>query len=348
MHPELFKLPFTELTVKSYGLMMVIGFLVAVHIIRRLSRNITPDPMMITNASLYALFAGIVGARVFYVVHYFDRFRGDLLSVFAIWDGGLELVGGVIAAVTVIAIYLRKHKLPVRRYLDIIAIGMMAALVFGRIGCFSAGCCFGRPTDLPWGVRFPYGSHAYRSQVEPDFERFRSEPYQVLADDFFYYPDGDKRRVRELKPYQDLSPLQKEMVKSGPYRCLPVHPTQLYSSLNAAVLTLILYLFWRRSQRAQQRKEKPGIFAKPGNTFALMFILYGIARFFIEYLRDDNPFEFAWWTIYQGGTISQNLCIYMVILGVVLMLVFQKMPYDNLVSSPLKKQKGLNRHKVKP
>ena len=60
MHPELFRIPFTSLTVKGYGLMLVIGFLMAVHIIRRLSKNITPDPEMITNASLYCLVVGVI------------------------------------------------------------------------------------------------------------------------------------------------------------------------------------------------------------------------------------------------------------------------------------------------
>ena len=59
MHPELFKIPFTPLTVQSYGLMMVIGFLSAVYLIRRLSRNITPDQQLITNAALYSLIAGV-------------------------------------------------------------------------------------------------------------------------------------------------------------------------------------------------------------------------------------------------------------------------------------------------
>ncbi len=106
MYPELFKLPFIELTVKSYGFMMVVGFLSAVYVIRRLSRSITPDPQLITNAALYSLIAGVLGARLFYVVHYFDKFKGNLLSVFAIWQGGLELLGGVILAITVILLYL--------------------------------------------------------------------------------------------------------------------------------------------------------------------------------------------------------------------------------------------------
>lgn len=325
MYPELFELPFTHLTIKSYGLMMVLGFLAAVFVIRRLSRDITPDPLYITNASLYTLIAGVVGSRLFYVVHYFDKFKGDILSVFAIWQGGLELLGGVVLAILVVFFYLWRHKLPIRRYLDILAIGLLLALAFGRIGCFLNGCCFGKPTDQLWGVRFPYGSFAYRSQVSPNPHRNRPEPYFKLPDDFFntYYDSAAPTKI--LKPYDQLTKEQQEMVKYGPYRCLHVHPTELYSSANALLCSVLLYLFRRRSQKASKSEKTKKLFAKPGCTFALMFILYGITRFFIEFLRDDNPFEYDWWAIYKGGTVSQNLGIYMVIFGVFLMLIFQKM-----------------------
>jgi phosphatidylglycerol:prolipoprotein diacylglycerol transferase len=323
MHPELFRIPFTELTVKSYGVMLVIGFLAAVHVIRRLSKKITPDPQMITNASLYSLVAGVVGARLFYVLHHFDEFRGNMLDVFKIWIGGLELLGGVIAAITVILLYLRYHKLPIRQYLDILAIGLMLALAFGRIGCFLNGCCFGKPSDLPWAVRFPYDSHAYVSQVEPNPLRNRYEAQLKLPAD--YFDSG------YLKPFDKLTSQQQQMVTTGPYKCLAVQPTQLYSSANAAVLSLLLFLFWRRSQKAQQA-GKNRFLTKPGSTFALMFILYGITRFFIEFLRDDNPFEYARWAIYKGGTISQNLGIYMLIGGLLLMAVFQNFRQRRLSS----------------
>ena len=324
MYPELFKIPFTELTVKSYGLMMVIGFLAAVSLIRRLSRNITPDPQLITNAALYSLIAGVVGARLFYVAHYFEMFRDDPLSVFAIWQGGLELLGGVVLAITVIIFYLRYHKLPVRRYLDILAIGLMLALVFGRIGCFLNGCCFGKPTDLPWAVRFPYGSLSYHSQTSEDLGRGRDKPYLQLPSDFFGYVEKEEGWYPALKAYEDLTLEQKYMVKNGLYRCLGVHPTQLYSSANAAVLCLILYVFWRRSLNAGGKSNRKKLFARPGCTFSLMFVIYGVSRFFMEFVRDDNPFEYAWWAIYKGGTVSQNLGIYLIILGIVLMLIFQR------------------------
>jgi len=316
MYPELFKIPFTLLTVKSYGLMMVIGFLSAVFLIRRLSRNITPNPQLVTNAALYSLIGGVVGARLFFVVHYFDQFRGRLLSVFAVWQGGLELLGGVLLAIIVIFFYLWRYKLPIRRYLDILAVGLLLALAFGRIGCFLNGCCFGKPTELPWAVRFPYGSLAYESQIYRDLGRNRPQPRLQLPIEFFGYSDDKGIWRQGLKPYENLTREQKDMVDNGPYSCLPVHPTQLYSSANAAILCIILYLFWRRARNAGSSKKPNRLFIKPGCTFSLMFILYGITRFFIEFLRDDNPFEF------DGLTISQNISIALIVLGLVLMAIF--------------------------
>jgi len=327
MHPELFKIPFVNVTVWTYGVMMVIGFLSAVFVIRCLSRDITPDPQLITNAALYSLIAGVVGARLFYVVHHFDQFQEHPLSVFAIWQGGLELLGGVVLAIAVICFYLRHHKLPIRRYLDILAIGLLLALAFGRIGCFLRGCCFGKPTNLPWAIRFPYGSPAYCSQVYSDLKRNRPQPQLELPGEFFDVHNG----VWYLKPYESLTEEQKRAATEGPYRCLPVHPTQLYSSANAAILCLILYLFWRRSRNSAKAK-KHKLLTKPGSTFALMFILYGVTRFFIEFLRDDNPFEQAWWIIYRGGTVSQSLGIYMMVLGVLLMVMFGRMKPDKVTS----------------
>jgi len=321
MHPRLFEIPLIHWPVPTYGVMMVVGFLSAVFIIRRLSRDITPDPQMITNGALYSLIAGVVGSRLFYVLHHFDQFRGRPLSFFAVWQGGLELLGGVILAIIVILLFLRYHRLPIRRYLDILAIGLMAALVFGRIGCFLNGCCFGKPTDAAWGIRFPYGSDAYRSQVYPNLKRNRPVPQLELPPEYFEVYEG----VEYLKPFERLSEEQKLAVTEGEYRCLPVHPTQLYSSANALVCCFILYLFWRRSLRAEKSGKQNKLFARPGSTFALMFIIYGISRFLLELVRDDNPFEYGWWIAYKGATVSQNLSIYLVVLGVVLMVVFQRM-----------------------
>jgi phosphatidylglycerol:prolipoprotein diacylglycerol transferase len=346
MYPELFEIPFIHVTVKSYGLMMVIGFLAAVSLIRRLSRDFTPDPQLITNAALYSLVGGVVGARIFFVVHYFDRFREAPIEVFFIWQGGIELLGGVIAAISIIFFYLVYHKLPIRRYLDVLAIGLMLALVFGRIGCFLNGCCFGKPTDLPWGVRFPYKSFAYFSQVNPDPQRDRPEPHLQLPEE--YFSTVDEKGMGFLKLKEDLTDEQRYEVTRGKYRCLPVHPTQLYASCLAALWCFVLYLFWRGIQRAGLSSSSRKLFAKSGCTFALMFILYGLTRFLIEFIRDDNPFEFAWWTVYKGGTVSQNLGIYMIIVGVVLIVLFQKMKPSVAALVKNNKTKTSDRDKERP
>jgi phosphatidylglycerol:prolipoprotein diacylglycerol transferase len=329
MHPELIEIPFVHLTVKSYGLMMVIGFLAAVTLIRRLSRRFTPDPQHITNAALYSLIAGVIGARVFFVMHYWSQFQNNLLDVFAIWRGGLELLGGVVLAISVIFFYIWYHKLPLRHYLDVLAVGLLLALAFGRIGCFLNGCCYGKPTNLPWGVRFPYGSFAYESQVRPDPERGRPEPHLHLPDSYFGYLNDENEFVPGLKPKSRLTPQQQKEVTAGPYRCLPVHPTQLYTSALAALLSLLLYAAWRRSQRAEQTGVYP-FATKPGSVFGMMFVVYGLMRFGMELLRDDNPFEV------DHLTIAQLLAIGMLIFGIALIALLARLKPEKLPASNAK------------
>jgi len=267
--------------------------------------------------------------------------------MFAVWQGGLEFYGGVIFAIPVIVLYSRHYKLPIRPSLDIVAIALMLGLSFGRMGCFLNGCCFGKPTELPWAVRFPYNSFAYFSQINPNPERNRPEPRLKLPqDEYSNYVDANGKSYP--KSFDELTQQQKFEVTKGKYRCLSVHPTQLYSSANAAFLCLLLYLFWRISHRAAGSGNTRMLFTRPGQTFALALILYGITRFLIEYLRDDNPFEYAWWAIYKGGTVSQNLSIYLVILGVVLMAFFQvakpnAVAKQNAVNNKNRKSKSENR-----
>jgi phosphatidylglycerol:prolipoprotein diacylglycerol transferase len=317
MYPHLFKIPSLDLTIGTFGPMMVLGFLAALLLMRRLSRRAKLDYTVMTNAALYSLIAGVIGARAFFVVHHFDKFTGDFLGVIATWRGGLEFLGGVIVATCLLLLYLYFRKLPVRRYLDIIVIALMMGLAFGRIGCFLNADCFGKPTTLPWGVRFPYRSFVYISQINPDPKRNRPEPYLHLpqADYVDFY---DKRGNWYPKPLEQLTPTQRHEVTKGTYRCLPVHPSQLYSSANALLLSLILYLFWRKGLKRADSEKPPKRLDRPGAITALMLIFYGFTRFLIEFIRDDNPYEFL------SLTISQILGVVMIISGIILLAL---LPY---------------------
>src|SRR5512135_1961145 len=121
MHPRLFEIPVIHWPVGTYGPMLVLGFLAAIALIKYLSRNLGTDPRHIINAALYSLIGGVIGARLFYVLHYPEKYQGDWTGIFRTWNGGLELLGGVAAAVVVILVYLKYYKLPVRSHLDITA-----------------------------------------------------------------------------------------------------------------------------------------------------------------------------------------------------------------------------------
>lgn len=282
---------------------MVVGFLAAVWLMRRMTKRLGQNPEWITNIAMYALLSGIGGARIFYVIHHYDVFHGRPLEIFAVWQGGLELLGGVLTAIVFLGFYLRRRKLPIVLYLDVLAVGLMAGLGFGRIGCFLNGCCFGKVTDAPWGVRFPYASPAFYSQIYPDPARNRLEPLLNIPEAYF--------QNSFLKPYEQLSPEQKQAVSDGTLCSLPVHPTQIYSSINAFLIAGILFAVWLKFAKS-----------RPGIVMSLMLILYGITRFFLETLRDDNPFEYKWWAVYKGGTVSQNICIYLGLIGVILLIFF--------------------------
>ena len=320
MFPELFELPFVNVTIKSFGVMMVIGFLLAVFLMRRLMRRDGENPDHITNVALCCLIFGVIGSRIFYVVHHYSQFKGDFFSVFAVWNGGLEYLGGVMLAMLVVLGYLYFRRLPVLSYLDVLSIGLMLGLSFGRIGCFLVGDCFGGPTNCPIAIRFPYNSQSYQSQVYPDPKRNRCKPHLELPAEYFaLHGEGytgwetateENKFHARLKTPEELTEQQLYEVIRGKYRMLPVHPSQLYSSANALILCTILLLFRRKIGHK-----------KPGATFGLMFVLYGTTRFLIEFIRDGNPFEYGWWAIYKGGTVSQNIGVYMVIIGAITMVL---------------------------
>ena len=310
------EIPFLHVTLWSFGAMAALGGLAGLLLVRRMARRAGIDPVRAVDGAMYSLLIGMVGARVFFVMHHYDQFRDDWLDVFAIWHGGLEFLGGVVPVIAFLLLYTHRHKLPVRRYLDIMAVGLMMGLAFGRIGCFLNGCCYGRPTELPWAVRFPYKSYAYLNQMNPNPDRGRAEPYFELPQaEYLSFHTQDGRWFP--KDLADLTESQQLEVTQGAYRCLPVHPTQLYASVNALLLCAILYAVWRKSLHGVEAKRW-----RPGMAFSLALILYGIARFLLESIRDDNPFEAA------GLTISQILAMALVPLGIVLFAAILRMKSD--------------------
>lgn len=143
----------------TFGLMVAFGFLAGLWIANRCGERAgIPQGALSDLVVPWILVGGMVGARIVYVVSYWDeQFAGQpFAEVFQVWKGGLVFYGGLAGATLAALIHLRLKRLPVWRVGDCLAPGIALGHVFGRLGCFFNGCCHGRPSDLPWAVRFPH------------------------------------------------------------------------------------------------------------------------------------------------------------------------------------------------
>jgi len=155
MHPTLFK--FFGIELYSYGLFVAFGFLAAFFYISAGAKKSKPPLIaqdVLQNLFLYLVLSAILGARILYVLINLKTYAHAPLDVFKIWEGGLVYYGGFVCAVAFVAFYLKKHKVPVLKFADLFAPVLALGHALGRIGCFLAGCCYGKPTEVPWSIVF--------------------------------------------------------------------------------------------------------------------------------------------------------------------------------------------------
>jgi len=152
MHPVLFKLG--PLTIHTYGALVASAFLAGIFLAMRQAKREGLDPEQILDLGMYILAAAIIGSRIFEVAVEYRYYTAHPLEIVMIWKGGLVFYGGFIGALFTGIWYLNRHSLPLWKVGDILAPSIALGQSIGRLGCFSAGCCYGKPTDLPWGVTF--------------------------------------------------------------------------------------------------------------------------------------------------------------------------------------------------
>ena len=172
MWPDLFDIstPWFTLPVRSYGVMLMIGFLGGVWWSCKRAVKVKASPDILINIALIGLFTGVIGARTFYVIHYYDQQFADKdwSAIFDITQGGMEFYGSFVGCFVGAAAYLLIKRASFRLYMDIIAPAFMFGICMGRVGCFLNGCCWGGlcPPEVPWSVQFPHSSRAHVRQWE--------------------------------------------------------------------------------------------------------------------------------------------------------------------------------------
>ncbi|HID74394.1 MAG TPA: hypothetical protein EYP56_00155 [Planctomycetaceae bacterium] len=301
--------------IRGYGVMVLAGVAAAVALAVHRARRAGIDAEIIFGLAFWAFVPGIIGARLFYVIEYWESFQrptavATLLEMINLTQGGLVVYGSLLGGVAGLTFYIRRQGLPLLATLDLITPSLLLGLALGRVGCFLNGCCYGGICDLPWAVRFPAGSPPHLHQVErgqtylhglkiardrqgrPVIEQVQpgSAPARMGLRPGMVITSVDGRPVPSLaEAYRALlrahvvGPEVSVTVQGGldEYRwplarSEPVHPTQLYAALNAAVLCLFLMAYDPFCRR-------------DGQLWALFLTLYPIARFLLEALRDDEP-----------------------------------------------------------
>ena len=204
------ELPLLPFPIFSYGLLILLGFMTATFLCQREAarRGLARERVM--DFGVWGVLAGVVGARVFYVVQFWEEsFAGrSWFRLLAIWEGGLVFYGGFLTALLVGGWYLWRHDLPVVRVLDTCAPFVPVGMAFGRIGCWLNGCCWGwrcsaaMPAFL---TRFPPGSPAHGAQVDAG------------------------------------------LIDAGAARALPLHPTQLYDAGHSLLMFVLLWWYLRKN-----------------------------------------------------------------------------------------------------
>jgi phosphatidylglycerol:prolipoprotein diacylglycerol transferase len=180
MHPIIFS--FGKLTIFSYGLFVALAFFTA---ITYLSKQIKKSKeKILSQDELYSLFiyitvSGIIGARLLFVFSNPQDFVLDPMSVFKLWEGGLTYYGGFISAAIFVLAYVRIKKISILKLGDFFAPALALGHAIGRIGCFFAGCCYGKETNVAWSVVFrdknslaALGVHLHPTQLYESFGNF--------------------------------------------------------------------------------------------------------------------------------------------------------------------------------
>ncbi len=239
----------------TYGFLVALGVLLGLWISVRNSQRQGIDPEKAWNLGILVVLCGIIGAKVLYILvdlGYYTAHPREIFSLATLQAGGV-FSGGLVAALAAAVWYVRSNRLPALATCDAFAPGLAFGHAIGRVGCFAAGCCWGKPTQSLWGVTF----------------------HNPLANAWVGTPLG-----------------------------ISLEPTQLFES--AVELANFFILMW-----LLKRKKFDG------QVIGAYLFLYGIARYFLEFLRGDPGRG----EVFGGAmTGTQLISILLVIAGGVLWL----------------------------
>jgi phosphatidylglycerol:prolipoprotein diacylglycerol transferase len=152
MHPVLFEVG--NWPVYSYGVLLALAYLAGLQLAVIRARHRGIDAGRIMDLGIYLIIAALVGAKLMLVAVDFNYFKAQPRELLSLVRAGGVFYGGLLAALGVVLVLVRRYKLPLWSTTDLFAPGIALGHIIGRLGCLLAGCCFGKPTSVPWGITF--------------------------------------------------------------------------------------------------------------------------------------------------------------------------------------------------
>jgi phosphatidylglycerol:prolipoprotein diacylglycerol transferase len=176
MHPILFQVG--PLAIYTYGVLVATGVLLGLWYARRQAPRAGLDPDQVWNLGIYAILAALIVAKIWLVLTAWEYYKANprqILSIETFQSGG-TFYGGVVGALLTVGLYTYFKKMPLLPVLDTFSAALPLGHLIGRLGCFAAGCCYGKPTSRPWAVTFtnpaaerlagtPLGVHLHPTQL---------------------------------------------------------------------------------------------------------------------------------------------------------------------------------------
>ncbi len=346
------------LPIRGFGSMMLAAAVAAVALAAWRAKRMGIDPDSLLSLAFVMFIAGIVGARLFYVVEYWDDFRaatlgGKIAELLNVAQGGLVFYGSVIGAVAAFLTFAWFYRLPALAVGDVIAPSVALGLAIGRIGCFLNGCCYGGVSDVPWAVAFPQGSPPHERQVRDGtiflhglkFQEPRDGPAIVAkvepgsAAEAAGIAAGDRIwRINERDIDRVFRAQFALLSLSGEGEKIEIavrgdpqpHTWRIESDQSSvpvqptqlySTISGLLLCLVLLAYTPMRRHD--------GEVLALLATLYPVIRFLLEMIRSDEPG--VWIT---GMTISQNISLIILVGAAALWAYILSRPKGTVLPGP--------------
>jgi phosphatidylglycerol:prolipoprotein diacylglycerol transferase len=189
MYPRLFTLPafdvyswtFGPITLHSYGFLLAVAFLAGLFVVSSQAKKARMDSTKLTDMAVWLLIGGLVGAKALMVALDLPYYLRNSRELWTIFQSGGVFYGGLLGGIAVAVFFVWRYKLPGWPTADVLAPGVVIGQAIGRLGCFAAGCCFGKPASVPWAVTFTDVYAARQVGTPMDTALHPTQIYESLA-----------------------------------------------------------------------------------------------------------------------------------------------------------------------